>query len=87
MRRADFTEVQVIGVLREHEVGVKTADLCRKHGISDETFYNWKAKYGGMIVSEAALSRALKDGNRRLKTLLALSMLNVSALKDLLEKN
>jgi putative transposase len=82
-----FYEDQIIGVLREHEAGVKTADLCRKHGISDATFYNWKAKYGGMTVSETARLRALEDENRRLKKLLAESMLDVSALKDLLGKN
>ena len=80
MRRGRFTEDQIIGVLREHEAGVKTADLCRKHGISDATFYNWKAKYGGMTVSEAARLRTLEDENRRLKKLLAESMLDVSAL-------
>ena len=82
-----LTEDQIIGVLREHEAGVKTAELCRKHGISDATFYNWKAKYGGMTVSEAARLRTLEDENRRLKRLLAESMLDVSALKDLLGKN
>lgn len=87
MRRGRFTDDQIIGVLREHEAGVKTADLCRKHGISDATFYNWKAKYGGMTVSEVARLRALEDENRRLKKLLAESMLDVSALKDLLGKN
>ena len=86
MRRGRFSEDQIIGVLREHEAGVKTAELCRKHGISDATFYNWKAKYGGMTVSEAARLRALEDENRRLKKLLAESMLDVSALKDLLRK-
>jgi putative transposase len=86
MRRGRFTEDQIIGVLREHEAGVKTAELCRKHGISDATFYNWKSKYGGMTVSEAARLRTLEDENRRLKKLLAESMLDVSALKDLLEK-
>ncbi len=86
MRRGRFTEDQIIGVLREHEAGVKTAELCRKHGISDATFYNWKAKYGGMTVSEAARLRTLEDENRRLKKLLAESMLDVSALKDLLGK-
>jgi putative transposase len=86
MRRGRFTEDQIIGVLREHEAGVKTADLCRKHGISDATFYNWKSKYGGMTVSEAARLRTLEDENRRLKKLLAESMLDVSALKDLLGK-
>ena len=71
MRRSRFTEDQIIGALREHEAGVKTAELCRKHGISDATFYSWKAKYGGMTVSEAARFRTLEDENRRLKKLLA----------------
>ena len=87
MRRSRFSEDQIIGVLREHEAGVKTADLCRKHGISDATFYNWKSKYGGLTVSDAARLRTLEDENRRLKKLLAESMLDVSALKDLLAKN
>lgn len=87
MRRSRFSEEQIIAVLREHDAGVKTADLCRKHGISDATFYNWKAKYGGMTVSEAARLRTLEDENRRLKKLLAESMLDNAALKDLLGKN
>lgn len=68
MRRSRFSEDQIIGVLREHESGVKTADLCRKHGISDATFYTWKSKYGGLTVSDAARLRALEDENRRLKS-------------------
>jgi putative transposase len=87
MRRGRFTEDQIIGVLREHEAGVNTAELCRKHGIGDATFYDWKAKYGGMTGSEAARLRAREDENRRLKTLLAEQMLDVSALKDLLVRN
>ena len=67
--------------------GTKTADLCRKHGISDATFYKWKAKYGGLGVSEAARLRALEDENRRLKKLLAEAVLDNAALKDLLAKN
>ena len=86
-RRGGFTEDQIIGVLGEHEAGVKTADLCRKHGISDATFYNWKSKYGGMTVSEASRLRKLEDENRRLNKLLAESMLDVSSPKDLLGKN
>lgn len=86
MRRGRFTEHQIIGVLREYEAGAKSAELCRNHGISDATFYDWKAKYCGMTVSDAARLRTLNDKNRRLKKLLAKLILDVSALKDLLEK-
>ena len=86
MKRSRFTEEQIIGVLKEHELGAKTADLCRKHGISEQTFYNWKSKYGGMDVSEARRLKALEDENRKLKKLLAESMLDNAALKDLLSK-
>jgi putative transposase len=83
MKRSRFTEEQIIGILREHEAGVKTADLCRKHGISTATFFNWKAKFGGMEVSEARKLRTLEDENRRLKKLLAEAMLDNAMLKDL----
>src|SRR5438094_513058 len=83
MKRSRFTEEQIIGILREHEAGVKTADLCRKHGISTATFFNWKAKFGGLEVSEARKLRTLEDENRRLKKLLAEAMLDNAMLKDL----
>ncbi|OCJ54073.1 transposase [Agrobacterium tumefaciens] len=71
MKKQRFTEEQIIGVLREQQAGAKPADLCRKHGISEATFYNWKAKYGGMEVSEAKRLKALEDENAKLKKLLA----------------
>jgi putative transposase len=79
-------EEQIIGVLREQEAGAKTADVCRRHGISTATFYAWKAKYGGMEVSEARRLKALEDENTKLKKLLADAMLDNVALKDLLSK-
>ena len=86
MKRSRFTEEQIIGVLREQEAGMKTAEICRKHGISDATFYNWKAKYGGLEVSEAKRLRTLEDENGRLKRLLAEAMLDNAVLKDLVAK-
>lgn len=87
MKRKRFSEEQIIGVLKEHEAGVKTGDLCRKHGISEATFYNWKSKYGGLDVSEAKRLRALESENAKLKKLLAEAHLDNAALKDLLTKN
>ena len=77
-----FTEEQIIGVLKEAEAGAKIADLCRKYGISDATYYNWKAKFGGMTVSDAQRLKALEAENSKLKRLLAESLLDNAALKD-----
>jgi putative transposase len=79
-------EEQIIGILKEHELGARTADVCRKHGISEATFYKWKNKYGGMDVSEAKRLKALEEENTKLKKLLADAMLDNAALKDLLAK-
>ena len=87
MKRARFTEERIIAVLKEHEAGAKTADLARKHGISEATIYNWKAKFGGMDVSEAKRLKALEDENAKLKKLLAEQMLDAAALRELLSKN
>ena len=87
MRRSRFGEEQIIGILREQEAGAATAEVCRRHGISDATFYKWKAKYGGMEVSDAKRLRGLEDENRRLKKLLAEAMLDNAALKHILGKN
>ena len=77
-----FTEEQIIGVLKEAEAGMKVGELCRKHGISDATYYNWKSKFGGMSVSEAQRLRALELENSKLKRLLADAHLDIAALKD-----
>jgi putative transposase len=86
MKRKRFTEEQIIAVLREHEAGGKAADLARKYGVSEATLYNWKAKYGGLDVSEAKRLKGLEDENRKLKKLLAEQMLDNAALKELFSK-
>ena len=83
MKKKRFTGEQIIAVLKEHEAGMKTGDLARKHGISEATIYNWKAKFGGMDVSDAKRLRALEEENGKLKRLLAEAMLDITALKDL----
>jgi putative transposase len=87
MRTKRFTEEQIIGVLKEAEAGAKTKELCRKHGISEATFYNWKAKYSGMTVSDVKRLRALEEENRRLKQIVGEQALDIRALKELLSKN
>jgi putative transposase len=86
MKKSRFSEEQIIGVLKEHQAGIPTAELCRKHGISEATFYNWRSRYGGMEVSDARRLKSLEDENRRLKKLLAESILDVATLKEALGK-
>jgi putative transposase len=87
MKRKRFTEEQIIAVLRLHAAGAKASELCRQHGISEATLYNWKAKFGGMTVSDARRLKRLEDENRKLKKLLAEAMLDNAALKDLASGN
>lgn len=86
MKRSRFTEEQIVGILKEQEAGQRTADVCRRHGLSEGTFYKWKAKYGGLEVSDARRLKALEDENARLKKLLAETMLDNAVLKDLNSK-
>jgi putative transposase len=87
MKRSRFSDEQIIAIVKEQEAGTKTADVCRKHGISDATFYKWKAKYGGLEISEVRRLKALEDENARLKRLLADAMLDNAALKEIAGKN
>jgi putative transposase len=86
MRQSQYTEEQIIGVLKQGEAGIKTAEICRQHGISNATYYKWKAKYGGLEVSEARRLRQLEDENRRLKQIVADLTLDNQALKTVLAK-
>jgi putative transposase len=87
MRRSRFSEEQIIAILKEQEAGVPTADVCRRHGVSSATFYKWKAKFGGLEVSEAKRLRQLEDENAKLKKLLAEAMLDNAMLKEITVKN
>ncbi len=87
MSKSRFSEQQMIAILKEHEAGMKTAEVCRRHGISQPTFYAWKSKYGGMDASEARRLKALEDENRRLKKLLAEQVMDNATLKEMLAKN
>ncbi len=86
MKRSRFTEEQIIAILREQEAGVATAEVCRKHAISSATLYAWKAKYGGLEVSQARKLKALEEENARLKKLLAEAMLDMAVLRDVTAK-
>jgi putative transposase len=87
MKKSRYSQEQIIAVLKQHQAGLSTAELCRKHGISEATFYNWRSRYGGMEVSEARRLKSLEDENRKLKKLLAEQMLDVATLREALGKN
>jgi putative transposase len=86
MKRSRFSDEQIIGILKEQESGAVTADVCRRHGISEATFYKWKAKFGGLEVTEAKRLRTLEEENAKLKKLLAEAMLDIAVLKDISSK-
>jgi putative transposase len=86
MKRSRFSDEQIIGILKEQEAGALTPDVCRRHGISEATFYKWKAKFGGLEVTEAKRLRTLEDENAKLKKLLAEAMLDIAVLKDISSK-
>jgi putative transposase len=86
MKKSKFTESQIIGILKEQEKGVKVSELCRQHGISDATFYNWKSKYGGMNVDELRRLRDLEQENARLKKIIANQSLDIDIMKDVISK-
>ena len=87
MKRSRFSEEQIIGILKEHQVGLGAKELCRKHGISDATFYKWRSKYGGMEVSDVRRFKTLETENAKLKKMLAEQMMDVATLKEMLGKN
>ena len=87
MKRSRFSEEQIIGILKEHQAGLVAKELCRKHGISDATFYKWRSKYGGMEVSDARRLKTLEAENAKLKKMLAEQMMDVATLKEMLGKN
>ena len=87
MKKSRFSQEQIIGVLKEHHAGLSAAELCRKHGVSDATFYKWRAKYGGMDVSDVRKLKVLEEENAKLKRLLAEQVMDVSTLKEMLAKN
>jgi putative transposase len=87
MKRSSFSQEEIIGILKEHQAGLGAAEVCRKHGISDVTFYKWRSKYGGMEVCEAKRLMALEEENAKLKKLLAESMMDISTLREMLGKN
>ena len=87
MRKSRFSQEQIIGILKEHHAGLSAGDLCRKHGISDATFYKWRSKYGGMDISDARKLKALEDENGKLKRLLAEQVMDNATLKEMLSKN